>query len=56
MGLRFGSWNVRTLAVPRKLDIVTEELEKYKLDVVGLQETKWPFNGKINSNRYTINY
>lgn len=40
--LRLGTWNVRTLAVPGKIDILSEELKEYNIDIAALQETKWP--------------
>ncbi|XP_046399915.1 craniofacial development protein 2-like [Ischnura elegans] len=33
-----------------------EELDSYQLDLVGLQETRWPFNGKLNSSSHTLFY
>lgn len=56
-GVRFGSWNTRTLINAdgpvetasrrglvkddRKIDVVLTELDKYEIEVAGLQETKW---------------
>lgn len=54
--LRFGTWNIRTLATPGASDILAEELNKYKMDVVALQETRWPFAGRINTEKYLIYY
>lgn len=36
-----GTWNVRTLYAPGKLENVEYELEKYEWHVVGLVETRW---------------
>ena len=54
--LRCGTWNVRSLAMPGKIDIVSEEMERYKLDIITLQETRWPYNGKIYSGSYITYY
>jgi hypothetical protein len=54
--LRFGTWNVRSLAIPGASDILAQELEKYKMDVVALQETRWPLAGRINARKYFIYY
>lgn len=37
-------------------DILTEELEKYYMDLVALQETRWPLAGRINTKYYLIYY
>lgn len=33
-----------------------DEVDNYHLDIVGLQETRWPFNGKLNSKSHTLYY
>jgi exonuclease III len=38
--MRFGTWNVRSLYVVGAIKSVVRELEKYKLDLVGLQEVR----------------
>jgi exonuclease III len=38
MDMRFGTWNVRSLCRAGSLKTVAEELSKYKLDLVGVQE------------------
>ncbi|KAL1448299.1 hypothetical protein WDU94_008926, partial [Cyamophila willieti] len=54
--LRFATWNVRTLSTPGSSDILAEELSRYDLDVVALQEVRWPYDGKSNTNEYQIYY
>jgi exonuclease III len=41
MDMRFGTWNVRTIYRAGTLRAVAEEISKYKLDLVGVQEVKW---------------
>jgi hypothetical protein len=38
MGMRFGTWNVRSMYRAGSLRAVAEEISKYKLDLVGGQE------------------
>jgi len=38
--MRFGTWNVRSLYGVGAIKSVVRELEKYKLDLVGLQEVR----------------
>jgi exonuclease III len=63
MDMRFGTWNVRSLCRAGSLRTVAEEISKYKLDSVGIQEVRWDggstepadehkfFYGKGNENR-----
>jgi exonuclease III len=43
--MRFGNWNVRSLCRVGVIKSVVGELEKYKLDLVGLQEVRWEGEG-----------
>lgn len=54
--MRLGTWNTRTLAEPGAVDILSEELCRYKMDVVALQETRWQLAGKLNTKDYVIYY
>jgi hypothetical protein len=40
MDTRFGTWNVRSMYRAGSLRAVTEEIRKYKLDLVGVQEVR----------------
>jgi hypothetical protein len=49
MDTRFGTWTVRRLYRAGSLKTVARELEKHKLDLVGVQEVRWekrPLNGQ----------
>jgi hypothetical protein len=50
MDMRFGTWNVRCMYRARSLRAVAEEIPKYKLDLVGVQEVRW------NGGEYTFFY
>jgi exonuclease III len=43
--MRFGTWNVRSLFRAGAIKSVVGELEKYKLDLVGVQEVGWEGEG-----------
>jgi len=42
---RFGTWNMSSLYRSGSLRSVARELERYKLDLVGLQEVRWDKGG-----------
>jgi hypothetical protein len=37
----FGTWNIRSMYRAGSLRAVGEEISKYKLDLVGVQEVRW---------------
>jgi hypothetical protein len=39
--MRFGTWNVRNKYRAGSLRVVGEEMSKYKLDLVGVQEIRY---------------
>jgi hypothetical protein len=45
MDMRFGTWNVRCMYRVGSLRVVVEEISKYKLDLVGVQEVRWDRGG-----------
>ena len=54
--LKIGTWNVRTLYQAGKLDNAIYEMNKMKLDILGIAETRWTDNGKIRRDTHTIIY
>jgi len=38
--LRIGKWNVRTLSQTGALQVAVREIEKYKLDILAIQEVR----------------
>jgi hypothetical protein len=38
---RIGFWNIRTMLEASKLSQVLKEMIHYKLDLLGLSETRW---------------
>jgi hypothetical protein len=53
MDTRFGTWNVRSLYGAGLLRTVAEEIWKYKLDLVGVQEVRWDRNDTEPADEYT---
>jgi exonuclease III len=52
--MRFGTWNVRSLCRVGAIRSVVGELEKYKLDLVGVQEVRWEGEGYQTADNYTF--
>jgi hypothetical protein len=50
--MRFGTWNVRSLCRVGAIRSVVEELKKYKLDLVGVQEVRWEGEGYQTADSY----
>jgi hypothetical protein len=49
--MRSGTWNVRST-----YRAVGEEISKYKLDLVGVQEVRWDGGGTERAGEYTFFY
>jgi hypothetical protein len=56
MDMRFGTWNVRSMYRAGSLRLVGEEISKYKLDLVGVQEVRWYGGGTELAGEYTFFY
>jgi hypothetical protein len=54
--MRFGTWNVRSLYRVGAIKSVVGELEKYKLDLVGVKEVRWEGEGYQTVDNYTFFY
>jgi hypothetical protein len=52
--MRFGTWNVRSLCRVDAIKSVVGELEKYKLDLVGVLEVRWEGGGYQIAHNYTF--
>jgi hypothetical protein len=53
---RFCTWNIRSLFWVGAIKSVVGELEKYKLDLVGVQEVRWKGEGYQTVDNYTFFY
>jgi hypothetical protein len=56
MDMGLGTWNVRSMHRAGSLGAVTEEISKYKLDLVGVQEVKLGGGGTEPAGEYTFFY
>jgi hypothetical protein len=54
--MRFGTWNIRSLCRVGAIKSVGGELEKCKLDLVGVQEGRWGGEGYQIADNYTFFY
>jgi exonuclease III len=54
--MRFGTWNISSLCRVRAIKSVVGESEKYKLDLVGIQEVRWEGEGYQTAENYTFFY
>jgi exonuclease III len=52
--MRFGTWNVRSLCRVGAIKSVVGELEKCRLDLVGVQEVRWEGEGYQTADNYTF--
>jgi exonuclease III len=52
----FGNWNSRSLCRVGAIKSVVRELERYKLDLVGVQEVRWEGEGYQTADNYTFLY
>ena len=51
--LRVGSWNILSLSRDDRLPLLSNELSKLRVDIVGLSETRRPGSGETSSAGYT---
>jgi hypothetical protein len=54
MDLRFETWNVRSMYRAGLLRTVAEDISKYKLHLVGVQEVRWDRGGFEPAGKYTL--
>ena len=54
--LYIGTWNVVTLLKPGKLQELAEEIAKTQIEILALQEVRWPGKGQINKKDYLFYY
>ncbi|VVC46374.1 Endonuclease/exonuclease/phosphatase [Cinara cedri] len=54
--ISLGTWNVGTLYSTGAAHTVTQEIGRYKLKIVAIQEIRWQGGGSLDINNYTIFY
>jgi len=52
--MRFGTWNVRSLYRKGAMKLVVGELQKYKLDFMGVKDVRWEGEGYQTVDNYTF--
>lgn len=48
--LTIGTWNVRSVYKPGKMHNVIHEMQRLKLNILGISETRWPGHGQTPTN------
>ena len=56
MVIRFGTWNVRSLLQAGNMNMIAEEAERCKMNVVAPQEIRWKGKGSIRKVKFTLHY
>lgn len=54
--LRIGTWNVRCLYEAGKLQNTAQEMERLKLDILGLSEVRWLGTGQCSTDNTVMYY
>jgi exonuclease III len=54
IGMRFGTWNVRSMYTAGSVSAVAEEISKYKLGLLGVQEVRWDGGDTESAGEYTF--
>ena len=54
MVLRFGTWNIRTLLQAGTMNSIVDEIIRYRMDMVALQEIRWKGKGDIKKKEFTM--
>jgi hypothetical protein len=54
MNMRFGTWNVRSMYRAGSPKAVSEEISKYKLNLMGIQEVRWGGSGTEPASEYLL--
>lgn len=52
----FGTWNVRSLYKTGALRALLQEIDKYNIDLIALQETRWIGNAIYDYKGHTVIY
>jgi hypothetical protein len=56
MVMQFGTWNLRTVLQAGNMNMIVEEAERYKMDVVALKEIRSKGKGSIRKLKFTLHY
>jgi len=51
-----GTWNVRTLLYPGKMQELAEQISETQLEILAIQEIRWCGTGLIKKQNYSLYY
>jgi hypothetical protein len=51
-----GTWNVRTLLQPGKMQELAEQISETQLEILVIQEIRWGVTGLIKKQNYSLYY
>jgi len=54
--LKIGTWNVRNMPQPEKIENIKMEMERYMISIFALTETRGKENGDITTDGYRLIY
>ena len=54
--LKIGTWNVRTMFQKGKLDNIKNEMERMKINALGLSEVRWLGAGSFTTDNFLLLY
>jgi len=55
-GLKIGTWNVRSMTKPEKIENIKMEMERYMISILAITETRWKENSDITTHGYRLIY
>jgi hypothetical protein len=56
LDLIMATWNVMTMLITGKMQKISNEMIKFKIHIIALQEIRWKGQGKIDKPDYTLLY
>uniref|UniRef100_A0A8D8SMX4 Craniofacial development protein 2 n=1 Tax=Cacopsylla melanoneura TaxID=428564 RepID=A0A8D8SMX4_9HEMI len=54
--IKIATWNVKTMSQAGKINNAIKEMQRMKLDILGISEMRWPGTGIKNEDDYTVYY